>query len=218
MRALKDVRGRIRLIQNSGKVDGCEYASHLHCLSLSLCLFLSLSLGFSAVGNTVVTTLKIFNSSVISEFRLHYFFGISPSDLSLSFFLAFAHLCSLTSWQNKTNFHSETVFNLTIASNSRPLIPQPAYIQGTLLNFQVTIMVCFEKAKRNFLTAHGPGTLKCLPPSLPTCNLPIHLWQSLLSVHFLAVTLVTKNYLHCEGPGNLEKQSLCWMKQFKFWI
>lgn len=135
------------------------------------------------------------------------FFGISPSDLSLSLSFLPLHLFA-HSLPDKIKLIFILKLYLTffsIASNSRPLIPQPAYIQETLLNFQVTIMVCFEKAKRNFLTAHGPGTLKCLPPSLPTCNLPINLWQSLLSVRFLAVNLVTKNSLHCEGSGNLEK-------------
>lgn len=154
-----------------------------------------------------MTTKQIFTSSVISEFRLHFFFFcICPKDLlSLSFLPLHLFAHSLPDKIKLIFILKLYLIFFRIASNSRPLIPQPAYIQGTLLNFQVTIMVCFEKAKRNFLTAHGPGTLKCLPPSLPTCNLPISLWQSLLSVHFLAVNLVTKNSLHCEGPGNLEK-------------
>lgn len=185
-------------------MDGREYVSHLHCLSVFFCLCLSLSLGFSAVSDMVATTLQVFTSSVISEFRLCFFFGISPSDLSLSFLPLHLFAHSLPDKIKLIFILKLYLTFFTIASNSRPLIPQPVYIQGTLLNFQVTIMVCFEKAKRNFLTAHGPGTLKCLPPSLPTRNLPIDLWQSLLSAHFLAVNLVTKYYLHCEGPGNLE--------------
>lgn len=70
---------------------------------------LSLSLGFSAAGDTVVATLLIFTCSVISEFRLHFLVS-APVIFSLSL-SCLAPLCSLTSWQNKTNFHSETVFN-----------------------------------------------------------------------------------------------------------
>lgn len=107
---------RSDLQNSSSKVFGYKFASHLHCgsvclsvsLSLSLPLF-SPSLVFSAVGDTVVATLQIFTCSVISEFRLHFLIS-APVIFSLSF-SCLAPLCSLTSWQNKTNFHSETVFN-----------------------------------------------------------------------------------------------------------
>lgn len=132
-------------------------------------------------------------------------FGIGHSDLLSFSFLPLHLLVHSLPDKIKLIFILKLYLTLfTLASNSKPIIPQTAYIQGTLLNFQGTVMVFFEKAERNFLTTFLHIELALLP-SLQTHNLSLDLLQSLLSAYFRAGNSITKNSLRARGPGKLEK-------------
>ena len=105
----------------------------------------------SQLQETLVATPHISTCSVISEFRL-YFSVSAPVIFSFSFLPL--HLCAHSLPDKiKLIFILKLYLTLfTTASNSKPIIPQTAYSQGTLLNFQITIMIFFVKAERNFLT------------------------------------------------------------------
>ena len=98
-----------------------------------------------------MATPHVSTCSVISEFRL-YFSVSAPVIFSFSFLPL--HLCAHSLPDKiKLIFILKLYLTLfTTASNSKPIIPQTAYSQGTLLNFQITIMIFFAKAERNFLT------------------------------------------------------------------
>ena len=125
----------------------------LHICIVSLSLSLSLSLWDSQLQVTLWWP-HCESSPALSSLNLGCtFFGITRSDLvSFSFLLfhLFAH--SLPDKIKLIFILKLYLILFTIASNSKPIIPQAAYIQGTLLNFQVTIIIYIEKAKRNFLT------------------------------------------------------------------
>lgn len=105
----------------------------------------------SQLSGALVATQHVSTCSVISEFRLH--FSVSaPVIFSFSFLPL--HLCAHSLPDKiKLIFILKLYLTLfTTASNSKPIIPQTDYSQGTLLNFQITMMIFFAKAERNFLT------------------------------------------------------------------